>query len=77
MKNKKIKTGDVFRVQIDKNLFNFFQYVGNDKTQLDSEVIRVFKLSFEQKDINIEEIVSSQVDFYAHVFLKLGKKLTY
>lgn len=42
---KAITLGDVFCVEIAPQSRKFFQYVGNDVTQLNSSVIRAFKTS--------------------------------
>ena len=39
------KVGDVFSVLIDTNTKKYFQYVGNDLMQLNSDVIKTFKNS--------------------------------
>ena len=37
------KLGDIFCVKIDENNKKYFQYIANDLTQLNSDVIRAFK----------------------------------
>lgn len=69
------KIGDVFSVKIDENNKKYFQYIINDLTQLNSDVIRAFKKIY-PLDINPElsEIVQGEVDFYAHCITKIGLK---
>ncbi len=43
MKRVYIKTGDVFFVKVDNDYKRYFQYITNDLTQLNSDVIRAFK----------------------------------
>lgn len=43
MKNSKYTTGDIFSVQLKNKRKKHFQYIGNDLTQLNSEVIRALK----------------------------------
>ena len=72
----KYKIGDIFSVNISDNKCRFFQYIADDSTQLNSNVIRVFKKEYSNNDnIDLNNIVNSGVDFYAHVILKLGVKL--
>lgn len=76
MKRINIRIGDVFSVKLDDGTKKFFQYVANDLTQLNSDVIRGFKNEY---DLNAEpdllEIVRSEVDFYAHCITKFGIKM--
>jgi hypothetical protein len=39
----RLKVGDVFEVSIDTTHKRYFQYIGNDSSQLNMDVIRVFK----------------------------------
>ncbi|MCS3557659.1 MULTISPECIES: hypothetical protein [unclassified Sphingobacterium] len=70
------KLGDVFFVKINDNSKKYFQYVTSDLTQLNSDVIRVFKNIYPM-DVNPDllEIVSGEVEFYAHCVTKLGVKM--
>lgn len=62
-----LKVGDVFEVVFDQNK-RYFQYIGNDLSQLNMDVIRVFKTSYPaDENPKIEDIVNSQIDFYAQV----------
>lgn len=73
---KYLKIGDVFEVVVDSKVKGYVQYIADDMTQLNSCVVRVFK----QRDLNgvepsIEDIVSGEVEFYAHVYnLKESEK---
>lgn len=70
------KIGDVFSVKIDESSKKYFQYVVSDLTQLNSDVIRVFTKKY-PIDFNpdLSEIVSGEVEFYAHCVTKLGLKM--
>lgn len=70
------KIGDVFSVAIDNNKKKYFQYIANDLTQLNSDVIRAFKKIY-PIDVNpdLSEIVNDEVDFYAHCVVSLGVKM--
>ena len=67
------KIGDVFCVEIDNQCKRYFQYIVNDMEQLNSSVIRVFKLHYpiDYKPI-IDDIVKDEVEFYAHTVLRAG-----
>ncbi|RLJ30847.1 hypothetical protein CLU97_0243 [Chryseobacterium sp. 7] len=74
---KRIKTeiGDIFSVTLDNGNKKYFQYIANDLTQLNSDVIRSFKkeyLSNVQPDWS--ELLSSEIDFHAHTMINIGVK---
>ena len=67
------KIGDIFSVALNNGNQRFFQYIANDYSQLNSSVIRVFKKEYPAEyELNSEEVVKDEVDFYAHVILKFG-----
>jgi hypothetical protein len=71
-------TCDIFAIKIDDKSQKFMQYVMSDLTQLNSDVIRVFKGDYPQDSTpDISEITKSDVEFYAHCVLKFGLKLGY
>lgn len=70
------KIGDVFWVRINDVSKKFFQLIAFDSTQLNSDVIRVFKEAYPIEDTpEISEIIKGEVDFYAHCVTKLGLKM--
>lgn len=69
------KIGDVFSVTINDSNKKYFQYIANDLTQLNSDVIRAFEKSYAVSDKpELSEIVEDEVDFYAHCVTKFGIK---
>lgn len=51
----------------------YFQYIGNDLSQLNSSMIRVFKTKYNLQDTpSLEEVVKDEVMFYAHTVLRAG-----
>lgn len=72
------KIGDVFSVEIDNKHKKYFQYVVNDLTQLNSDVIRAFKEIYPIKaNPDLSEIIDGNVEFYAHCVTKLGIKMKF
>ncbi len=76
------KIGDIFSVTLDNGNLRFFQYIANDWTDLNSSVIRVFKKEYPRGyELNPEEVVSDDVDFYAIQYfgwgwqMAIGRKL--
>ena len=76
MRNSTPKIGDVFSVPLDEKSRRYFQCVAIDHTQLDSDVIRVFKSTYQiDAQPDLHEIVSGEIAFYTHVIVKLGIKM--
>lgn len=70
------KIGDIFYVMLENGNKVFFQYIANDLTQLNSDVIRVFKKEYlmtEKPDY--DEVLSGEIDFHAHTMINIGVKL--
>lgn len=74
MKNTKI--GDVFSVKLDENNKKYFQLIAFDLLQLNSDVIRAFKTVYPvSAKPNLSEIITQEIDFYAHCVTKFGLKM--
>ncbi len=70
------KIGDVFSVKIGDNSKKYFQYVVNELTQLNSDVIRAFKKVYAlDANPDFSEIINEEIQFYAHCVTKLGLKM--
>ena len=71
-----VNKGSVFEVPLSNNSKGYFQFIMLDITMLNSEVIRVFKKRYSLDDSpSLDEIVRDEVEFYAHVMVRLGAKL--
>jgi len=69
------KIGDIFCAKIDESHKKYLQYIVSDLTQLNSDVIRVFKNVYPiDANPDLSEIVNDEVDFYAHCVTKEGIK---
>lgn len=74
------RIGNIFCMEIDNEYKCYFQYIANDRTQLNSSVIRVFNKRYSLNDNpSMDEIINNSVLFYAHTVLKIGylKKIWY
>jgi Immunity protein 26 len=72
------KIGDIFCVEVDNGSNMFMQFIASDITQLNSDVIRVFKKKYPKNIIpDLAEIVKDEILFYAHCVTKWGIKLRY
>lgn len=70
------KIGDVFYVKLNDNNKKYFQYVANDLTQLNSDIIRIFKKVYPiNENPDLSEVVKDEVEFYAHCVIKWGIKM--
>lgn len=70
------KIGDVFYIVLENGNKVFFQYIANDLTQLNSDVIRVYKKEYlitEKPDY--DEVLSGEINFHAHTMINIGVKL--
>lgn len=70
------KIGDVFEVLLERGVKKYFQYIGNDHTQLNSDVIRAFKTPYlidTEPDLSL--VIKDEVSFYAHCVVKWGVKM--
>lgn len=75
---KATKIGDVFEVIISETEKRYMQYVISDMTNLNSDVIRVFKKKYPiSENPAIDDIVEDKVLFYAHCDSKHGIRLGY
>jgi hypothetical protein len=73
---KVTKIGDVFSIKIDETYKKYIQYIANDLTQLNSDVVRAFTKKYSiHENPSLDEIINDNVDFYAHCVLKFGVKL--
>lgn len=72
------KIGDMFEAEIDANNKKYLQYIISDQTQLNSDVIRVFKKIYSIGDSpDLRDVTKGEVEFYAHCVTKWGVKLGY
>jgi hypothetical protein len=71
-----VKPGDIFEVPLENNTKGYFQFIMLDLTQLNSEVIRVFKKRYAANETpDFSAVVKDEVQFYAHVVIKFGVKM--
>lgn len=67
------KIGDIFCARMGDRQKCYFQYVANDRTQLNSAVICVFRKHYLVEDTpSMEDVITDTVHFYAHTMLKTG-----
>lgn len=73
---KATKVGDVFEVKISDTEKKYMQYVISDLTDLNSDIVRGFKKVYDIcENPKIEDVVSDDVEFYAHCDSRYGIKI--
>jgi hypothetical protein len=71
-----IKVGDIFSSKVEDSHKKYFQYISNDSTQLNSDVIRSFNKSYPIDEVpDLKDVVKDEVTFYAHCVIKWGVKM--
>lgn len=75
-KNKKSVIGDIYKVPLQNDEKGYIQYIGNDITQLNSDVIRVFNERYSiDAEPTLEEVLAGKIQFYCHVTgMEFGEK---
>ena len=69
------KIGDIFSVELDNGKKKYFQYIANDLTQLNSDVIRSYKKEYSKEEqSDYREVLSGEIDFHAHTMINVGVK---
>ncbi|MCO6511636.1 MAG: hypothetical protein J5I65_12675 [Aridibacter famidurans] len=67
------KVGDIFEAKYSDEEVKYLKYIANDISQLNSDVIRVFKrIHNKGKTPGLDVIVEGEVEFYAHCVVKWG-----
>ncbi len=66
--------GDIYEVKLGDNQLAYFQFLGKDIAQLQSDVIRVFNGRYTQRPC-VDNLICEKVECYLHTFIKLGVKM--
>ena len=77
VKKKRVMTriGDIFCIEME-DVKVYFQYIAIDTSELSASTIRVFKKKYPLDYIfDADEVVSGEIDFYAHTMLRPGLKM--
>lgn len=69
----RLTKGDIFKATFENGKSRYMQYILDDPCQLNSNVVRIFNF-IGDKDVEypLNEIISSNADFYTHVIVKWG-----
>lgn len=75
-KRIRINKGDIFKADLGNGKAKYLQYVMLDPAEMNSEVIRVFSYTGKpNEEPNLKEVVTSEIEFYAHVVVKWGVEM--
>jgi hypothetical protein len=75
MSGSRRTVGDVYRIALGEGQFGYMQYLCDDRTQLGSNVVRVFDcIAREGAEPELSQILCEPIAFVAHVALPVGIK---
>lgn len=70
------KVGDIYEISLQDGKSRYFQYIAKDSTNLNADVIRVFRRSFVETDaLQIDTIISDEIEYYLHTSVSAGVKI--
>ncbi len=73
-----VKPGNIYKVVLENGVVRFFQFIGKDRTELNSDVIKIFARHYNSSDNpNVETILHDDTECYMHTIVKVGIKLGY
>lgn len=74
MEKYRPKIGDVFEVPLEGEKKGYMQYIANDLTALNMDVVRIFKKRYMNTEKpELRDIVNDDIEFYTHcVAVKFG-----
>ena len=71
-----IKEGNIYKVLLKNKEVRYFQFIGKDISELNSDVIRIFKRHYQNEEtLNPETIVNDEIECYMHTSIRAGLKL--
>lgn len=73
-----VKKGYIYKVELEDGTIRYFQYIGEDKSNLNADVICVFKKHYTESDedgLSVDTIVNDDIEFYTHTSVSAGVKL--
>lgn len=71
----RIKIGNIFKVKLEDGTIRYFQYVGKDKSELNGDVIAIFKRTYPDTPVDPEIIIDDEIECFMHTSVLAGIKL--
>lgn len=73
--SKRIIKGDIFKVLLKDGIIRYFQFIGRDRSELNGDVIVIFKKQYDNESNDPETITSDEIECFMHTSLLAGIKL--
>lgn len=73
--NIRITKGDVFKVKLENGINRYFQFIGKDASDLNGDVIAIFKKQYAEESVSPEMIVNDETECFMHTSVRAGFKL--
>lgn len=71
----RIVKGNIFKVKLNDESIRFFQFIGKDQSELNGDVIAIFKKHYTNESITPEMVVDDSFDCFMHTSVLAGVKL--
>lgn len=71
----RIIKGNIFKVKLANGVIRYFQFVGKDKSELNSDVIAIFKKHYSEEPTSPEMVLNDTIECFMHTSVLAGVKL--
>lgn len=71
----KIIKGHIFKVKLNDGGIRYFQYMGKDISELNGDVIAIFKKHYTEEISNKDEIIQDEIECFMHTSILAGIRL--
>ena len=69
------RIGDIYRVSLNDNTTRFIHYIAKDKSDLHSDVIRIFRRHYSIDEMpTVEMVLTDEVECHMHTFVRYALK---
>lgn len=73
--NIRVTKGNVFKVKLSNGYIRYFQFLGKDVSELNGDVIVIFKKHYTDEQYNMDEILQDEIEYFMHTSVSFGVKL--
>ncbi len=70
----RVTKGTVFKVRLVNGDIRFFQFLGKDVSELNGDVIVIFKRHYTDGQCNMDEILQDEIECFMHTSVSAGVK---
>lgn len=71
----RIIKGNIFKVKLANGVIRYCQFVGKDKSELNSDVIAIFKKNYSEEPTSPEMVLNDTIECFMHTSVLAGVKL--